>query len=157
MSQSTPPVYEHFVPHLICDPCPEAIEFYKKALGAEETFRMPAQDGKRILHACLKVGNAMFFVNDDFPEFCGKSQSPQALQGTPVTMHRYVDDVDGAIQKAVDAGATVVMPAADMFWGDRYGIVLDPFGHSWSFAKHIKDMTPEEMTEAMKKACDQDE
>ena len=155
MSKSTqpiPPGHENLIAHFVCSPCTEAIEFYKKAFGAEEQRRMPTPDGKRIMHAELRIGKSFVFVNDDFPEHCGgKSSSPIALKGTPVTFHQYVADCDAAIKRAADAGATVRMPAADMFWGDRYGIVIDPFGHQWSFATHLKDMTPAEMQASM---CD---
>jgi uncharacterized glyoxalase superfamily protein PhnB len=156
MSKSTqpiPPGHENLIPHLVCDPCSEAIEFYKKAFGAEEVQRAPAPDGRRIMHAAIRIGNSLVFLVDDFPEFCGgKSESPKALQGTPVTIHRYVKDCDAAIKRAQDAGATVLMPAEDMFWGDRYGVVTDPYGHKWSFATHIKDLTPDQMQAAMKEA-----
>jgi PhnB protein len=156
MSKSTqpiPPGHESLIPHLVCDRCSEAIEFYKKAFGAEEIHRMPAADGRRIMHAAIRIGNSFVFLVDDFPEFCGgKSQSPAALNGTPVTIHHYVANCDAAIKRAQDAGATVLMPAADMFWGDRYGVVADPYGHKWSFATHIKDLTPDEMKAAMKDA-----
>jgi PhnB protein len=148
--QPIPPGHENLIPHLVCSPCSEAIEFYKNAFGAEEVHRMPAPDGQRIMHAAIRVGHNFIFLVDDFPEFCGgKSETATALQGTPVTLHRYVEDCDAAIKRAQDAGATVLMPAADMFWGDRYGVVTDPFGHKWSFATHIKDLTPEEMQAGM--------
>jgi uncharacterized glyoxalase superfamily protein PhnB len=153
MTTPIPPGSEGLIPHLVCNPCADAIAFYKKALAAEEIRRMPAPDGKRIMHAEIRVGGTPVFLADDFPEFCGgKSQSPQALGGTPVTIHRYVEDCDASIQLAVEAGATVKMPATDMFWGDRYGVVTDPFGHVWSFATHKSDPTPEEMAEAAKAA-----
>ena len=105
------------------------------------------------MHAAIRFGNCIVFLNDDFPEMCGgKSMSPKALKGTPVTIHHYVENCDAAIKRAEAAGATVVMPASDMFWGDRYGIIADPFGHQWSFATHIKDLTPEQMVEGMKEA-----
>lgn len=152
-TQPIPPGQEHIIPHLVCDGCVEAIDFYKKAFGAEEMFRMPAPDGRRLMHACIRIGESLVFLVDDFPEFCGgKSESPKALNGSPVTIHRYVSDCDVAIKRAVDAGATVMMPAADMFWGDRYGVVIDPFGHKWSIATHIKDLTPEEMQAGMNEA-----
>ena len=137
----------------MCGPCADAIEFYKKAFGAEEIHRMPAPDGRRLMHAAIRLGNSFVFLADDFPEYCGgKESSPKALKGTPVTFHQYVRDCDAAIKRAADAGATVLMPAADMFWGDRYGVVTDPFGHNWAFATHIKDMTPAEMEAAMNEA-----
>ncbi|HKZ08981.1 MAG TPA: VOC family protein [Methylomirabilota bacterium] len=148
-----PPGHEGLIPHLVCDPCEAAIEFYKKAFGAQELNRAPAPDGRRIMHAALRIGSGVVFLVDDFPEFCGgKASSPKALNGTPVTIHRYVEDCDAAVKRAADAGATVQMPPADMFWGDRYGVVIDPFGHSWSFATHIKDLTPAEMEAGMKEA-----
>jgi uncharacterized glyoxalase superfamily protein PhnB len=152
-SQPIPPGHEDLIPHLVCERCAEAIEFYKKAFGAEEMYRLPAPDGRRIMHAAIKIGNSFVFLVDDFPEFCGgKSSSPRGLTGTPVTLHHYVGNVDAAIKRAQDAGATVTMPARDMFWGDRYGVVTDPFGHKWSFATHLKDITPAEMQAAMKQA-----
>ncbi len=110
----------------MCDRCADAIEFYKKAFGAEEVVRMPAPDGTRIMHAEIRIGARPVFLADDFPEYCGgKSQSPKALGGTPVTIHRYVENCDAAIKRAQQTGATVKMPAQDMFWGDRYGVVTD--------------------------------
>lgn len=145
---------EGLIPHLVCDPCSEAIEFYQKAFGAEAMTRLPSPDGKKIMHAWIKIDGRPIFLVDDFPEFCnGESRSPKTLGGTSVTIHRYVTDCDAAVQKAVDAGATLKMPATDMFWGDRYGMVIDPFGHCWSLATHIKDVTPAEMAEAMKAGC----
>lgn len=147
--QKIPAGQESVIPHLVCERCAEAIEFYKKGLGAEEMHRMPGPDG-RVMHAAIRIGGSIIFLADDFPEYCdGNSSSPLALKGTPVTLHRYVEDCDAAIERAQAAGATVVMPAADMFWGDRYGIIADPFGHKWAFATHQKDMTPDEMKAAM--------
>ena len=152
MTAPIPAGSEGLIPHLVCDPCADAIEFYKKAFGAEEVYRLPAPGG-RIMHASLKIGGRPLFLADDFPEYCGgKASSPKALGGTPVTIHRYVEDCDAAIKRAVDAGATLKMPAADMFWGDRYGMVVDPFGHSWSIATHVRDLTPEQMMQGMKEA-----
>lgn len=150
--QPIPAGMENLIPHLVCSPCAEAIEFYKKAFGAEEVHRMVAPDGKRIMHAAIRIDGSFVFLVDDFPEYCGKSQTPTALQGTPVSLHRYVKDCDAAIKRAQDAGATVKMPAADMFWGDRYGVITDPYGHQWTFGTHIKDATPAEMQAAMKDA-----
>ena len=148
--QPIPPGREHLIPHLVCDRCADAIEFYKKAFGAEELHRMPAPDG-RIMHAAIRIGKSVVFLNDDFPEYCeGKAASPKALKGTPVSLHHYVENCDAAIKRAQEAGATVKMPAQDMFWGDRYGIIIDPFGHQWTFGTQLKVMTPAEMQEAMK-------
>lgn len=157
MTDPIPGGHEGLIPHLVCSPAADAIEFYKKAFDAEEMGRFPAPDGKRIMHAAIRIGGAMVFLVDDFPEFCGgKSSTPTELGGTPVTIHRFVEDCDAAIAKAERAGATVKMPAADMFWGDRYGVVVDPFGHNWSLATHKHDPTPEEMTKAMEEAFSQD-
>jgi PhnB protein len=136
-------------PHLVCAGAADAIEFYKKAFGAIEGGRMPGPDGK-LMHAQIKIGDSHVMLVDEFPDW--GSVGPKALGGTPVTLHLYVPDADAVFQKAIDAGATVKMPIADMFWGDRYGVVTDPFGHSWSIATHIKDMTPEEMAAAGKQA-----
>jgi PhnB protein len=153
MTKAIPTGREGLIPHLVCDPCADAIEFYKKAFGAEEVGRMPMPNGTKLMHAEIKIGGKLVFLADDFPEFCeGKSQSPKSLGGTPVTIHRYVDDCDAAIKRAQEAGATVKMPAMDMFWGDRYGVVTDPFGHSWSFATHISDPTPDEIAKAAQAA-----
>lgn len=127
------------VPHLVVNGADAAIAFYKKAFGAEEMLRMPAEDGKRLMHAEIRVGGSPVYLCDDFPEYCGgKSRHPNALGGTPVTLHQYVPSVDEAIKRAGDAGAAVTMPAQDMFWGDRYGQVTDPYGHVWSFATPLK-------------------
>ncbi len=159
MSKPAPAIpagHENLIPHLVCSPCSEAIEFYKKAFGAEEVSRAPAPDGKRIMHASIRIGKSHVFLVDDFPEFCGgKSSTPAALKGTPVTIHHYVENCDAAIEQARKAGATVKMPAMDMFWGDRYGVVVDPYGHQWSFATHQRDVLPEEMQKAMKEAFSQ--
>jgi len=153
MSNAIPSGHEGIIPHLVCSPCSEAIEFYKQAFGAEEAQRLPAPDGKRIMHAELRIDGRPLFLVDDFPEHCGgKSRTPKALGGTPVTIHRYVQDCDAAIERAAKAGAKVTMPAADMFWGDRYGSVTDPYGHNWSIATHKSDPTPEEMAQAMQEA-----
>lgn len=153
--QPIPPGQENLIPHLVCSPCADAISFYKKAFGAEEVRRMPAPDG-RIMHSAIRIGKSFVYLVDDFPEYCGgQSSTPVALKGTPVTLHHYVNDCDAAIQRAQDAGATVAMPATDMFWGDRFGMIIDPFGHKWSFATHIKDMTSADMEAAMKAQCPQ--
>ncbi|MYN38808.1 VOC family protein [Duganella sp. FT109W] len=135
------------IPHLVCEGAADAIEFYKKAFNAVEQMRMPGDNG-RIMHAALTIGDSTIMLADDFPEYGGLG--PKALKGSPVTLHMVVPDVDASFQQAVDAGASVRMAPADMFWGDRYGQVTDPFGHHWSIATHIKDMTPEEMMAAMK-------
>lgn len=152
MTNPIPAGQEGLIPHLVCSPCAEALEFYKKAFGAEEVHRMPGPDG-RVMHAAMRLDGRYLFLADDFPEYCGgKASNPNALGGTPVTIHRYVKDCDSTMNQALKAGATVVMPASDMFWGDRYGMVKDPFGHQWSIATHIRDMTDEEMMKAGEEA-----
>jgi PhnB protein len=136
-------------PHLVCAGAADAIEFYKKAFGAVEGGRMPGPDGK-LMHAQIMIGDSHIMLADEFPDW--GSVGPKALGGTPVTIHLYVPNADEVFQRALDSGATVKMPIGDMFWGDRYGIVTDPFGHSWSIATHMKDMTPEEMAAAGKAA-----
>ncbi|KUI11587.1 hypothetical protein AU193_19535 [Mycobacterium sp. GA-1285] len=127
-----------------------AIDFYVEAFGAEELGRVPGPDGKRLFHAALRVNGALVMLNDDFPEMNdGKSVTPEALGGSPVTIHLTVDDVDAKFQRAVDAGATVVMPLDDMFWGDRYGELRDPFGHLWSLGQPVRDVSPEEIEKAV--------
>jgi PhnB protein len=121
--------------HLAVDGAAKAIEFYAAAFGAEEVCRMPAEDGKRLMHAELRVAGGKLYLHDDFPEYCGgKVKAASKIGATPVTLHLEVPDCDAAIAKAAAAGAEVTMPAADMFWGDRYGKIVDPFGHEWSFS-----------------------
>lgn len=151
MNQAVPPGPSGLIPHLVCDPCCEAVDFYKKAFGAEEKFRLPMEGSSKLMHCEMMVDGHTFMMADDFPEYCeGTSQSPKSLGGTPVTIHRYVPDCDAAFARALEAGATVKMPPTDMFWGDRYGVVIDPFGHAWSFATPQRKVLPEELSEAMK-------
>ncbi|MCD0498724.1 VOC family protein [Achromobacter sp. MY14] len=134
--------------HIICEGAADAIAFYKRAFNAEELARLPGPGGK-IMHAAVRIGDSVLMLMDDFAEW--GSLGPKALKGTPVTLHLYVKDVDAAMKQAVDAGATLAMPAEDMFWGDRYGQVVDPFGHRWSIATHQFDYTPEEIQQNMAK------
>lgn len=138
-----PSGFHTLTPHLVVKDASQAIEFYKKAFNAEEISRAPAPDGKSLMHADLKIGDSRFFLVDEFPEM--DFRGPQSIGGTPVTIHMYVEDVDAAFSKAVAAGAQVRMPLADMFWGDRYGLLVDPFGHAWSLATHKEDLTPEDI------------
>jgi uncharacterized glyoxalase superfamily protein PhnB len=119
------------IPHLVCAGASEAIEFYKNAFGAVEMIRLPGPDG-RLMHASVSINGGMVMLVDEMPEH--GALGPKALGGTPVTIHLIVPDVDAFVDRAVKAGATMVMPVADQFWGDRYGIVADPFGHHWSIA-----------------------
>ncbi|OBI73102.1 VOC family protein [Mycobacterium sp. E740] len=127
-----------------------AIGFYVKAFDAEELGRVPGPDGKRLYHAALRMNGATVMLQDDFPEFNdGKSVTPEGLGGSPVTVHLTVTDVDAKFQRAVDAGAAVVMPLDDMFWGDRYGVLRDPFGHLWSMGQPMREVSPEEIEQAV--------
>lgn len=156
MSAANPSTCTGIIPHLVLSSSKDAIAFYKNAFGAEQLTCMTEPQGERVMHACIKIGEQFVFLADDFPEYCdGAQQTPQALGGTSVTLHRHVPDCDAAYQQAVDAGATPRMPPADMFWGDRYAVVVDPFGHSWSFATHQRDMTPAEIEQAMADAFQQ--
>jgi PhnB protein len=139
-----PEGHHTLTPHLVVKGASEAIEFYKRAFGAEELARMPGPDGKGIMHAALKIGDSRLFLVDEFPEM--GCVGPQALGGSPVTIHIFVEDVDAIFNQAVSAGAEVRMPLMDAFWGDRYGQLIDPFGHKWSLATHKEDLTPEEIS-----------
>ncbi len=144
-----PAGFQTVTPHLICEGAADAIEFYKKAFNAVELMRMPGPAGK-LMHAQIQIGSSMVMLADDFPDW--GSLGPRALKGTPIVVHLYVEDTDALYNQAVAAGATAKMPPADMFWGDRYGMVTDPFGHIWSIATHNRDLTPEQMNAEMQKS-----
>ena len=148
-TQPIPEGYSTISPYLAVDDAAEAIEYYKKAFGAEETERMEAPGGK-IGHAELKIGDSHVMLSDPFPQ--ASTTPPKELGGTSASIFMYVEDVDAVVQKAVDAGATVTMEVEDQFWGDRFGSITDPFGHNWSIATHIEDLTPEEIEERGKAA-----
>jgi uncharacterized glyoxalase superfamily protein PhnB len=133
-------------PHLICAGAADAIEFYKQAFSAVEEARLPGPDG-RIMHAMLRIEGSAVMLVDEMPEW--GALGPKALKGSPVTIHIYVQDVDAFVQRAVKAGAKVTMPVADMFWGDRYGKLEDPFGHHWSIATHVREVSMEEARKAV--------
>ena len=142
-----PDNYPRVTPYLAIDGAANALEFYKKAFGATERMRMDAPGGK-IGHAEIEIEGGLIMLADAFPDMA--FLSPQTLGGSPVTIHLYVDDVDAVFERAVAAGATPAMPPADMFWGDRYGVLEDPFGHRWSIATHTRDVTAAEMEQAMR-------
>jgi len=153
MPASTKPVPEGFhtvTPSLTVRNAAQAIEFYKKALGAEELVRMAMPDGK-IGHAELKIGDSIIFLSDEMPGM-GFSKSPQTLGGCTGVLNLYVPDVDATFERAVTAGAKTTMPVADMFWGDRYGTFLDPFGFAWGIGTHVEDVSPAEMDKRAKEA-----
>ena len=144
-----PEGYHTLSPYLAVDNAAEAIDWYKRAFGAQETVRMLGPDGK-IGHAELKIGDSHLMLSDPFPQ--ASTKPPKELGGTSTSIFIYVEDVDATFKQAVDAGATVTMPLDDMFWGDRFGSVTDPYGHSWSMATHVEDVPPEEMEERSKAA-----
>jgi PhnB protein len=136
-------------PHLIVGGAAAAIDFYVNAFNAVELGRVPGPDGK-LIHAALQINGSTVLLNDDFPEMQdGKSMTPIALGGTPVTIHLTVVDVDARFQQAIDAGATVLMPLEDQFWGDRYGMLRDPFGHHWSMGQPVREVSMEEIRKAV--------
>jgi uncharacterized glyoxalase superfamily protein PhnB len=146
----TTPVPEDFhtiTPQIVVKGVASAIDWYTKALGAHELLRNTGPDVTSIMHSELLLGDSRFFVVDEFP---GSMVSPASLGGTPVTLHLYVRDVDALFNRAVEAGATVLMPVADQFWGDRYGMLLDPFGHRWSMASRIEDLSPKKLQDRAK-------
>ena len=148
--QPIPEGMHSLTPHIVCRDAPAAIDFYIRAFGAREGGRLAGPDGK-LMHGLIWIGNSALMLVDENPEW--GMQSPLSLKGTPVVLHLYVEDVDAALARAVEAGATLTMPAADMFWGDRYGQVRDPFGHQWSIATHLRDVSPEDIEAASKTGC----
>ncbi|OGA69743.1 MAG: glyoxalase [Betaproteobacteria bacterium RIFCSPLOWO2_12_FULL_68_20] len=134
-------------PHLVCAGAADAIEFYKKAFGAIEMARLPGPDGK-LMHAMIRIGDSAVMLVDENPEW--GMLGPKALKGSSVAIHLYVEDADAFAARAVKAGAKITMPLDDMFWGDRYGKLEDPFGHHWSVGTHVRDVGMEEMQQAMK-------
>jgi PhnB protein len=144
-----PEGYHTVTPFLAVDDASAAIEFYARAFGARERTRMPMPDGK-VAHAELELGDAVIMLADPFPQ--AATRPPKELGGTTVGVFLYVEDVDGFVQRAVDAGVTVTMAPEDMFWGDRFGQLTDPFGHQWQVATHIEDVPPEEMAARAKAA-----
>ncbi|HPF41868.1 MAG TPA: VOC family protein [Phycisphaerae bacterium] len=148
------PIPEGFstvTPHIVVKGAAQAIEFYKKAFGAEEIYRMNGPDGQSVMHAEIRIGNSPIMIAEEWPMPNGP-KAPTTLGGSAVTIHLYVPDVDASFKRATDAGATATMPPMDAFWGDRYGKLKDPFGHDWGMATHIEDVPPEEMPARMQKA-----
>ncbi len=142
-AKPVPPGFHTITPTLTMRDADKAIEFYKRAFGAEERMRFPGPDGKSIMHAELKIGDSLIFLSEEHPEM--GCRGPQSLGGTPVGLYLCVEDADRAFNRAVSAGARADMPVADMFWGDRCGQLTDPFGHKWSLATHKEDLSQEEI------------
>ncbi len=146
-----PDGYHTVTPHIVVKDIRRAVEFYKKAFGAEERFMMPGPDGKSLMHGEMKIGNSHVMLAAENPQW--KSAGPISLGGTPVTLSLYVTECDKSFKRAVDAGAKPEMPPTDMFWGDRFAMVSDPDGHKWSIATHTSDPTQAQMAEGMKAMC----
>ncbi len=139
-----PEGFRTLTPHLVVGDAAQAIEFYTRAFGGKERMRMPGPGGK-LMHAEVQIGDSIFMLNDEIPEM--GARSPISLGGSPVTLMLYVPNVDQTFAQAVAAGAIAIMPVADQFWGDRYGMVKDPFGHQWAIATHMEDLTPAQIAE----------
>jgi PhnB protein len=152
MAKAARPIPEgipHLIPYLTIDNASEAINWYEKALGAELVQKMPGPDGNGVMHCEMKIGNARLYFADKFgPE----GKSPKDLGGSPVFLHLWTEDCDALWKRATGAGAKVLMPLDDMFWGDRYGQVQDPFGHIWAISSQKESFTPAEMQERAAKA-----
>jgi uncharacterized glyoxalase superfamily protein PhnB len=142
-----PAGYGTVTPYLTVKGAAKAIDFYRAAFGAQEHVRMPGPDGA-VMHAELRIGTSNVMLSDEFP-MEGVARCPSTLGGTTVTVHLYVEDVDAAHRRAVDAGATSLFDPTDMFWGDRFAKVQDPYGHHWSIATHVRDVSPDEMRRGM--------
>lgn len=145
MAKPIPDGFHSVTPSLVVNNAGEAIEFYKKAFNANEIYKFPTPDGK-ILHAMIQIGDSFVMMSDEFPTL--GMNSPTTIGGTAVTLHLYVEDSDKFFKQAVESGAVVTMPLMDTFWGDRFGTVMDPYGHSWAIATHKIDMTPEGLRKA---------
>jgi PhnB protein len=142
-----PEDFHTITPQLVVNGVADAIAWYTAALGAHELLSNVAPDGMSVMHAELLLGDSRFFVVDEFPDSARSPRAPRSLGGTPVTLHLYVEDVDAVFERAIAAGAREVLAVADQFWGDRYGILADPFGHRWSIASRIEDLSPKKLTE----------
>jgi PhnB protein len=138
-------------PHLCVKGAAQAIEFYKKAFNAEELCRVPSPGGSTLMHAAVKIGDSILFLYDEVPQM--GAVGPKSIGGSPVRIHLYVEDVDRLYDQAVKAGAEVGMPLTNQPWGDRYGTLTDPFGHSWGLASHVEDVSLEEMRRRFEAAC----
>ncbi len=150
MVNPIPEGYHSITPYLVVNNGVEAIEFYRRAFGAIEKYRHSSPDGKTIINAELRIGDSPILLSDEFSHEGGTEscRSPKSIGGSAVTIHIYTEDVDKVFNQAVSAGAKAVMPVMDMFWGDRYGQLVDPYGHIWSIATHKQDLSNEEIQSA---------
>lgn len=151
MTKSIPEGFASVTPYTSFKDCRKAIEFFKRAFDAKERFVMPGPDGNGVMHAELMIGNSILMMGDEHPDM-SNCKSAETLGGSPVSFYVYVENVDQAFRRALEAGAKQQMAVEDMFWGDRTGTVQDPFGFSWTLATHIKDLTPEEMEKGAREA-----
>jgi PhnB protein len=142
MAKPVPDGFHTLTPHIVVADGAQAIEFYKKAFGAQELFRLLTPDGTALMHAQMKIGDSILMLGGEMPP---RALSPKSRGGTSVSLHLSLADADAAFDRAVKAGCKVIMPISDAFWGDRYGVVEDPFGHQWSLATHKQDLTPEQL------------
>ena len=149
-TQAVPQGFHTLTPHLVVRNADQAIEFYKRAFGAEVVGGIARTPNGKVMHALLRIGDSNLMLNDEMPEM--GALAPSSGGSSSVTIHIYTPDVDRAFERATSAGAQVKMPLADQFWGDRYGVVSDPSGHHWSLATHVKDLSPEQMKTAMDEA-----
>jgi len=147
MTKAIPSGFHTITPSLIVTDPAKALDFYKRAFGAQETDRFMSPDGKGVMHAHFKVGDSTVMLGGEFPPSC---LSPKSRGGTSVSLYLYVENADASFDRAVKAGSTVKMPIMDQFWGDRCGVVEDPFGHQWSIASHKQDLTKEQIAENAK-------
>jgi uncharacterized glyoxalase superfamily protein PhnB len=143
MAKPIPEGFTSVTPFFVFKDCRKALDFYKQAFGAQELFAMPGPEGKGVMHAELKIGNSILMMGDENPQMSCKSA--ETLGDSPISLYLYVENVDQAFRRALEAGAKSLMAVEDMFWGDRTGTVQDLFGYRWTLATHIKDLTPEEM------------
>jgi PhnB protein len=150
MAQPIPEGFTSVTPYIVFKDCRKAIDFYKAAFGAQERFAMPGPDGKGVMHAELLIGNSIVMMGEEHPDMACKSA--ENLGGSPVSFYVYVENVDQAFRRALEAGAKSQMAVEDMFWGDRTGTVQDTFGYNWTLATHIKDLSPQEMQQAAQAA-----
>ncbi|MRR53413.1 MAG: VOC family protein [Deltaproteobacteria bacterium] len=153
MIKPIPKGFHTVTPYVVLKDSRKAIEFYQKAFGAEELFLMPGPDGKGVVHAEIRIGDSIIMLSDENPhEPC---KSAESIGGSPVSFYLYVEHVDEAFARAINTGASSMMPVQEMFWGDRIGAVKDPFGHNWTLATHTKDLTVEEIEQGAKEAFSQ--
>lgn len=153
MVKPIPEGYHSVTPMFMYKDCRKAIDFYKNAFGARERYVMPGPDGKGVMHAELMVGDSIIMMGDESPQ--QSSKSAESMGGSPISLYLYVENVDAAFRRAVEAGATVDMEVQEMFWGDRVGSLRDPFGYNWMIGTHTRDLSPEEIAEGAKEMISQ--